>query len=159
MSLLDIDERILAIADRIDIVYSPIVDAHEFPENVDVTLIEGAISSDEDAEKAKLIRSRTKILVSFGDCAVTSNVPSMRNFFKLDELYNRAYVENAALNQQVPKERIPHLLKKARPVHEVVKVDLFLPGCPPQPDVIFFLIAELLEGRVPDLTGKTRFGI
>ncbi len=159
MSLLDMDERLIALADKVDIVYSPIVDAHEFPENVDVTLVEGAISSDEDEEKAKVIRARTKILVSFGDCAVTANVPSMRNFFKLDELYNRAYVENATLNQQVPGVRIPHLLKKTRPVHEVVKVDIFLPGCPPQPDVIFFLVSELLEGRVPDLTGKTRFGI
>jgi NAD-reducing hydrogenase small subunit len=83
----------------------------------------------------------------------------MRNFFKLDDLYNRAYIENAAVNQQVPTTGIPHLLKKARPVHEVVKVDIFLPGCPPPPDVIYFLLTELLEGRTPDLTGKTRFGI
>lgn len=159
MSLLDIDERIIGLVEKVDIVYSPIVDVHEFPENVDVTLMEGAVSSDEDEEKAKMIRERTKILISFGDCAVTANVPSMRNFFKLEDLYNRAYVENADVNQQVPATRIPHLLKRARPVHEVVKVDIFLPGCPPPPDIIYFLLTELLEGRVPDLTGKTRFGI
>ncbi|HMK60715.1 MAG TPA: hypothetical protein VK452_06180 [Dissulfurispiraceae bacterium] len=159
MSFLDMDERIIGLVEKVDIVYSPIVDVHEFPENVDVTLVEGAISSDEDAEKAKIIRERTKILVSFGDCAVTANVPSMRNFFKLDDLYDRAFVENATLNKQVPSTRIPHLMTRAKPVHELVKVDLFLPGCPPQPDIIFFLLTELLEGRMPDLTGKTRFGI
>ncbi len=159
MSLLDIDERIIGLAEKVDFVYSPIVDVHEFPDNVDVTLVEGAISSDEDEEKARMIRERSKILISFGDCAVTANVPSMRNFFKTDDLYSRAYIENAATNQQVPTTGIPHLMKKVRPVHEIVKVDIFLPGCPPPPDVIYFLLSELLEGRIPDLTGKTRFDI
>jgi len=159
MSLLDIDERIIGLVDKVDFVYSPIVDAHEFPENVDVALVEGAISSNEDEEKARIIRQRTKILVSFGDCAVTANVPSMRNAFKVADILNRAYIENADINQQVPGDRIPHLLKRARPLHELVKVDLFLPGCPPPADVIYFLLTELLEGRMPDLTGKTRFGM
>ena len=159
MSLLDIDERIIELVEKVDIVYSPIIDVHEFPENVDVALVEGAVSSDEDEEKARKIRERTKILISFGDCAVTANVPSMRNYFRLDDLYNRAYIENAALNQQVPSTRVPLLLKKTRPLHEVVKVDIFLPGCPPRPDIIHFMLTELLEGRMPDLTGMTRFGI
>ncbi|HMK43346.1 MAG TPA: hypothetical protein VK445_04355 [Dissulfurispiraceae bacterium] len=158
MSLLDIDERIIDIADKIDIVYGPLVDALEFPDNVDVAIIEGAISSDEDEHKIKEIRSKSKILVSMGDCAVTANVPSMRNQFKVSEILDRGFVENATCHQQHPSKDIPHLLNRARPLHEFVSVDVFLPGCPPPADAIFFVIAELLAGRMPDLTGKTRFG-
>lgn len=159
MSLLDIDERILDIADKIDIVYGPLVDAHEFPDNVVVTFVEGAISSDHDEHLIKEIRAKSKLVVSFGDCAVTANVPGMRNQFKIPELMERGYVENSTAQQQVPTQDIPKLLKRARPVHEYVNVDVFLPGCPPPADAIFFVIAELLEGRMPDLTGKTRFGL
>ena len=158
MSLLDMDERIIALAGLIDLVYSPLVDAKEFPENVDVVLIEGAVSSEEDLEKLHKIRKRSKILISLGDCAVTSNVPGMRNPFPVAEVENRAYIENAQFNQQVPRQVIPRLLPKARPVHEYVKVDLFIPGCPPPADAIHFALTELLAGRMPDVSGKTRFG-
>jgi len=158
MSLLDMDERILQIAPLIDLVYSPLVDAKEFPENVDVVLIEGAVSSEEDLEKIQKVRSRSKFLVALGDCAVTSNVPGMRNQFTVEEVENRAYIENAGLNQHIPKEVIPALLQRSRPVHEFVKVDLFVPGCPPPADTIFYVLSELLAGRMPDVTDKTRFG-
>ena len=79
MSFLDMDGRLLDIAGRANLVYSPLVDTKEFPPDVDVTLVEGAVSSTDDLEKIKLVRSRTRILVSLGDCAVTSNVPGMRN--------------------------------------------------------------------------------
>src|SRR5690349_2758055 len=86
MSFLDIDERVIDLADKIELVYSPLVDLKEFPENVDVALVEGAVSSDEDLHKAQIIRARSKIVVSLGDCAVTSNVPSMRNPFGVDAI-------------------------------------------------------------------------
>ncbi|MEW6348259.1 MAG: NADP oxidoreductase [Thermodesulfobacteriota bacterium] len=158
MSFLDLDERLLDVTDRIELVFSPLVDAKEFPEAVDVTLVEGAISSDKDEELIRLIRSRTKTLISFGDCAVTANVPAMRNKFRVDEVLARGYLENSTGRAEAPQLEIPHLLKQARPVHEFVDVDVFLPGCPPAADVIFFAIGELLEGRVPDPAGKTRFG-
>lgn len=158
MSFLDIDEKIIGLADLVDIVYSPIVDIKKFPGGVDVTLVEGAVSSDEDEEKIREIRKGTNLLISFGDCAVTANVPAMRNQFKTDEVLERAYLENASFNQQIPRFGVPRLLKKARPVHEIVKVDLFLPGCPPPSDAIYFVLGELLQGRIPDLKGKTRFG-
>lgn len=158
MSFLDMDEKLLDIFARVDVVYSPIVDAHEFPESVDVTLVEGAVSSDEDEERIRVIRQRTKLLVSFGDCAVTANVPAMRNQFKVQDVLARAYVENASEHRRAPSEGVPHLLHSARPVHELVTVDLFLPGCPPPAEVIFYMLSELLEGRIPDLSGKTRFG-
>ncbi len=158
MSALDMDERWIELANLVDLVYSPLVDAKEYPENVDVVLVEGAVSSEEDLEKIQKIRERTRILVSLGDCAVTSNVPSMRNRFPVAEVEHRAYIENAQLNQQVPRQVIPALLAKSRPVHEFVKVDVFVPGCPPSADTIHFVLMELLAGRTPDLAAKTRFG-
>ncbi len=113
MSFLDIDEKIIGLADLIQIVYSPLVDIKKFPEGVDVTLVEGAVSSDEDEEKIHEIRKGSKLLISFGDCAVTANVPAMRNQFKVDEVLKRAYVENATFNQEIPRFGVPRLLKKS----------------------------------------------
>jgi len=158
MSFLDIDERILELADKVDLVYSPLVDAKDFPEHVDITLVEGAVSSVDDREKIKKIRAHTGTLVSLGDCAVTANVPSMRNAFRLEAVYGRAYRENATINQQIPAQVIPKLLAKVRPVHEVVDVDVFVQGCPPSADAIFFVLTELLAGRKPELSQATRFG-
>ena len=116
------------------------------------------MASVEDREKIKKIRAHTKTLVSLGDCAVTANVPSMRNAFRLDAVYGRAYRENATLNQQVPSQTIPKLLAKVRPVHEVVDVDVFVQGCPPSADAIFFVLTELVAGRKPEISEVTRFG-
>ena len=159
MSFLDIDERLLELADKIDLVYSPLVDTKEYPENVDVVLCEGAISSEEDLHKIQKVRARTKILVSLGDCAVNSNVPSMRNPFGVEAVCHRAYIENAQFNQHIPNQVIPPLLKRARPIHECVKVDVFVPGCPPTADTIFYVVSELLAERMPDTASKTRFGV
>jgi NAD-reducing hydrogenase small subunit len=159
MSFLDMDERLLLVAEKAELVYSPLVDAKEFPDNVDITLVEGAVSSEEDLHKIQMVRRKTKILVSLGDCAVTSNVPGMRNPFGTKAVYARAYEENVALNPGVPKEVIPPLLPQSRPIHEVVPVDIFVPGCPPSADTIFYCVSELLEGRKPELSSRTRFGV
>ncbi len=158
MSILDMDERLLELAQKIELVYSPYVDSKEFPENVDVTLVEGAVSTDEDLEKIQKIRARTRLLVSLGDCAVTANVPSMRNPFKVQDIMNRAYVENTSMNPGPPIESVPILLSKARPIHEFVTVDVFVPGCPPSADTIFHVLTELLAGGCPNLSATTRFG-
>jgi NAD-reducing hydrogenase small subunit len=157
MSLIDMDERILDIFGRADLVYGPLVDVKDFPEGVDVCLVEGAISSDEDLHKIKLVRERTKTLVAFGDCAVTSNVPGMRNPIGVQPLLDRAYIENASFRPQLPSEVVPALLPMATPVHKVVKVDVFLPGCPPSADLIYTLLDDLLSGRAPEAAGA-RFG-
>jgi len=157
MSLIDLDERLLDIFERADLVYGPLVDFKEFPENVDVCLVEGAVSSEEDLHKIKMVRERTKTLVSFGDCAVTSNVPGMRNPIGVAPLLERAYIENVSVNPGIPSRVVPKLLPTSRPVHTVVHVDLFLPGCPPSADLIYNLLDDLLAGRVPDVTGA-RFG-
>jgi len=158
MSFLDMDERLIELAGKVDLVYSPLVDAKEFPSDVDITLVEGAVSSEEDLHKVRLIRGRTKVLVSLGDCAVTANVPAMRNPFTVESVYDRAYRENATLEPQTPTDVIPRLLRYARPVHDVVSVDVYIPGCPPSADVIYYALTELLEGRTPELSSKTRFG-
>ncbi len=158
MSLLDMDERLLALAGIADLVYSPLVDTKEFPENVDLTLVEGAVSSEEDLHKIQIVRERTKTLVSLGDCAVTSNVPGMRNPFGRKAVYDRAYRENVTFDPGIPTQDVPALLPYSRPVHEIVTVDVFVPGCPPSADTIFYVVTELLEGRQPDVSPRTRFG-
>jgi NAD-reducing hydrogenase small subunit len=158
MSFLDLDERLLTIIAKADLVYSPLVDCKQFPPDVDITLVEGSVSSEEDLRKIQLVRQRTKTLVSLGDCAVTANVPSMRNQFPLQAVLDRAYKETVTLDPGTPTEVVPRLLEKVRPIHEVVPVDVFIPGCPPSADTIFYAVSELLEGRSPDLSAMTRFG-
>ncbi len=160
MSFLDIDERLITLAGLVDIVHSPIVDPKDFPHDVDVTLVEGAVSSEEDLHKAQIIRQRSKLVISLGDCAVTGNVPAMRNPFKPAVLLERAYVENASTpkDRKPPTSYLPPLLPKAKPIHEVIDVDIYLPGCPPPADAIFQILVDLLEGREPDINALTRFG-
>lgn len=158
MSLLDLDERLIELAQRADLVYSPIVDTKELPERVDVGILEGAVSTEADLKKARLFRKRCNYLVSLGDCAVTGNVPSMRNTFPLSEVMDRAFIENVQAQPQHPTEGVPALLPVVRPVHHVVNVDLFVPGCPPSADTIWYVLTELLAGRTPDPARVTHFG-
>jgi NAD-reducing hydrogenase small subunit len=158
MSFLDIDEQLLALADAVDLVYSPLVDRKDFPEGVDITLVEGAVSSEADLAKIKHIRSRTHTLISLGDCAVTGNVPSLRNSLTVESVLRRAYLDPSLHNPQFPGDAVPRLLPTVLPVHAVVKVDVYIPGCPPSASTILYVVTELLAGRMPDLTGKTRFG-
>jgi NAD-reducing hydrogenase small subunit len=158
MSFLDMDQRLLDLANSIDLVYSPLVDNKVFPESVDVTLVEGSVSTNEEFAKIRKIRKHTKFLIALGDCAVTGNIPAMRNPFGTEAVFNRAYFENADLQEQKPTSCLPTLLDRVRPVHEVVKVDLFVPGCPPPADAIHYCLTELLAGRMPNVGSVTRFG-
>ena len=158
MSLVDIDEAILIVAQRADIVYGPLVDAQEFPHDVDVAIVEGAVSSQDDLEKIKRVRERSRILVALGDCAITSNVPSMRNRFPVKTILERVYIEGADVQKGIPTDGVPTLLKQAIPLQDVVKVDVHVPGCPPSASSILFVLTELLDGRIPDLKSKVRFG-
>ena len=158
MSLLDMDAGVISLAGKVDIVYGPLVDAQEFPDGVDVTLVEGAVSSMEDMHKIQQIRQRTNLLISLGDCAVTSNVPSMRNRLPVKTILERLYIEGADVQKGIPTDGVPTLLKHAIPLQDVVKVDLHVPGCPPSASSILFVLTELLDGRIPDLKSKVRFG-
>ena len=152
MSLFDMDERLADLAASINIVYGPLVDRKEFPEQVDMTLVEGSVSSEEDLKKIKHIRQHTRLLIAMGDCAITGNVPSMRNPFGTEKVLQHIYLRNA------PSEIVPRLLPRVLPVHQVVAVDAFLPGCPPPADALYFALTELLAGRLPDMSDHTRFG-
>ena len=158
MSFLDMDERILELAEHAELVYSPLVDRKDFPELVDVTLVEGAVSSEEDLAKIKKIRAHSRILVSLGDCSITSNVPSMRNPFGVEAVLERAYVDTVTIPGPPPWAIVPRLLERSRPIHEFVLVDYFVPGCPPAADLIFRIVTDLAAGRTPDSEGGRRFG-
>jgi NAD-reducing hydrogenase small subunit len=157
MSLLDLDEGMLSLAQNADLVYSPLVDAAEFPENVDVTLVEGAVSSQEDAARLRMVRARSRVVVALGDCATTGNVPAMRNVLPVQRILQRVYLEGADFSPVIPSVGVPPLLPQARPAREFVKIDLHLPGCPPQPKAILAAIGELLQGRIPK-PAEVKFG-
>jgi NAD-reducing hydrogenase small subunit len=161
MSFLDMDERLAELAPLVDLVHSPLMDVKEFPENVDATLVEGAVANEENLLQIRLIRDRTKVLVAFGDCAVTGNVTAMRNPLRRAEpVLRRAYIENVDTSPRRPAEPgvVPVLLDRVRPVHEMVPVDVFLPGCPPSADLIHFVLTELVAGRTPDLKDRLKYG-
>ena len=136
------------------LVYSPLVDDKEFPENVDVTARRGRRLDRRGPAPRPLVRARTKILVSLGDCAVTGNVPAMRNSSAPMPILRRAYLENVTLHPQLPREVVPPLRAIVRPVHQAVPVDVFLPGCPPSADLIFSVLSDLLEGKAPNPAAK-----
>ncbi len=164
MSFLDLDEFLIELAGRAELVFSPVMDVKEYPENVDVCLIEGAVANEDNLEVIHKVRARTKILVSFGDCAVTANVPSIRNQLGLsnaESVLQRAYIDTAQRNPGFPQEPgiVPPLLPRVVPVHETVHVDYFMPGCPPPADRIKALLVQVLEGAEPKLEGRQlKFG-
>ena len=164
MSFLDLDEFLIELVSKVEIVYSPVMDVKEYPELVDVCLIEGAICNEDNLELLHKVRMRTKVLVSFGDCAVTANVPAIRNQLGLgnaESVLQKAYIEEAQLNPGLPKEPgiVPALLERVMPVHEVVYVNYFLPGCPPPAERIKALLVQVLNGEEPKLEGpQLKFG-
>ena len=159
MSFLDQDELLVDLAKKIQLVYSPIVDAKIFPENVVVTLIEGAVANEEQLALLKEARGKTKILISLGDCAITGNVTALRNVLQDSDkaVLEMAFIDTTEENAQIPTE-VPRLLKKVLSLHEVVKVDYFIPGCPPPAGLINYVLTELLDGKTPNMEGRSKYG-
>jgi NAD-reducing hydrogenase small subunit len=154
MSLLDIDERLLEIAQLADIRATPITDLKEPDESgVDVGILEGGINNSSNEEVAHRMRSRCKVLVAFGDCAVFGGVPALRNMCGTQEALQRAYVDAESNDDQgfIPSDPELAVMSNVRALHEVVDVDLHVPGCPPDPDVIYYVLKELAEGRMPEM--------
>jgi len=154
MSFLDLDERLIDLAGMAQLCYSPIMDIKTFPDQVDITLVEGAVANEDHLRDIRLIRRNTRILVSFGDCAVTGNVTALRNLFSVEDVLNRAYRESDIVNG-VPVN--PRLLDRVLRIHDAVPVDYYLPGCPPSADTIFAFLSDLLAGRAPAVEGR-KFG-
>jgi NAD-reducing hydrogenase small subunit len=149
MSFLDLDEWLFDLAEKVVVVYSPIADIKAYPENVDVALIEGAVANDEHLELVRTIRANTKTLISFGDCAVTGNVTAMRNpLGRAKSILQYVYVETPAQQGPLPCEPgiVPALLDRVRPVHEVVPVEFYIPGCPPDAALIREKLCLILNG-------------
>ncbi len=161
MSLLDMDERLLELAGRMDLVYSPLMDIKTFPEQVDITLVEGAVANEDNARMLKLVRERTDILVAFGDCAVAGNVTALRNPLGSPlPVLHRSYGSDRQQmpGLDVPGAEVPPLVTKVENLRALVAVDYYLPGCPPAADLIYFVLSELVAGRTLDLQSRATLG-
>jgi NAD-reducing hydrogenase small subunit len=163
MSFLDLDEYLIELAGRVELVYSPLIDVKEYPEGVEVCLVEGAVCNRDNLELLERIRRRTRVLVAFGDCAVTGNVPAIRNQLGADNVRNVlecAYLERAQERPGLPGAAglVPGLLDRVRPVHEVVAVEHYLPGCPPPADRIRALLGRILDGGPGPEGADLKFG-
>lgn len=156
MSFLDLDEQLIDLLNNVELVYGPLVDSKEFPADVDICLVEGAITNVENLELARTIRNNSALVISFGDCAVTGNITSMRNRIPVADLLTAVYHEAQAPIGPESLKDLPALLKKALPLHQAIKVDLYLPGCPPAPERIATAIGALLEGRAVNLEPQMR---
>lgn len=156
MSLLDMDERIAKIIELADLRSTPITDLKVPDESgVDVGVLEGGINNTYNEEVAERMRKRCKILVALGDCAVFGGVPAMRNFFTIEESLKRAYVETESTDEsgKIPDDPELAVPTKVHAIQDVVPVDIFVPGCPPDADTIYYVLSELAQGRIPEVKG------
>lgn len=153
MSFLDIDERIVDLIEHVEFDRSPINDLKRCSEHVDIGLIEGGVCNTENIETLREFRKSCKLLVAVGACAISGGVPALRNNVDVRELLEESYINGVGVdNPQIPTDpELPHILEKVSPIHEVVKVDFFLPGCPPPADAFWQILTDILAGRSPDL--------
>jgi NAD-reducing hydrogenase small subunit len=148
MSLLDIDERILELVDLVRFDRTPLTDLKTLGD-CDLGLIEGGVANAENLEVLREFRRRCKRLVAVGACAVTGGIPAMRNQFSLTDCLRESYCDGMGVyNPGIPNDpEIPLLLDRVHPIHEVVAVDDWLPGCPPSADTLWTFLTEVLSGR------------
>jgi len=152
MSFLDMDERLVALLEHVEFNRSPFTDIkHCGP--CDIGLIEGGVCNVENVHVLREFRDNCKILIAVGACAINGGVPAMRNHFNLCECLEEAYVNGVGVeNPQIPNDvELPLLLDKVHPIHDVVRVDYYLPGCPPSADEFLKILGDLLAGKEPSL--------
>jgi NAD-reducing hydrogenase small subunit len=155
MSLLDIDERILELAELVDFDKSPVDDIKEFTGRCAIGLIEGGCTHEENVEVLREFRRNCDTLISVGECAIMGDIPAMRNTIPLKECLDEAYLNGPSVHNpsgEVPNDaEIPLMLDKVYPCHEVVKIDYHLPGCPPRADLLWQALVALLTRKPMDL--------
>lgn len=158
MSLLDIDEALLDLADVIEFDRSPLTDFKRCSERVDLGLVEGGLANEDNVEVLREFRARCTTLVAVGACAITGGVPALRNRYPLADCLREAFVEGlGVVDPGIPDDPgLPLLLATVRPIHELVRIDHVLPGCPPPAAAFLELIAALREGREPVLPRELR---
>lgn len=156
MSLLDIDERIVQLLEKADLTSTPITDLkHPAATGVDVGILEGAVNNSTTEKVCRQMRERSKILIALGDCACFGGIVTMRNFVRTEDALRRAYIETeSTVDGQIPRHEDLAVMQNARAIDQVVAVDIYIPGCPPSADAIFYALSELLAGRKPLLQGK-----
>jgi NAD-reducing hydrogenase small subunit len=152
MSLLDVDERLFELLDKVEFDRSPFTDTKRCSP-CDIGLIEGGICNAENVQVLREFRRHCKVLVAVGACAITGGLPAQRNCLPLDDCLTEVYLTEAGLARGgIPNDpELPLPLDKVRPIQEVVKVDYFLPGCPPSAEAIWKFLTDLIAGRVPEL--------
>jgi NAD-reducing hydrogenase small subunit len=153
MSLLDIDERFLDLLELVEFDRSPIDDLKHISQPVDLGLIEGGVCNAENVHVLHEFRKMCKILVAVGECGITGGIPSMRNSFTLQQCLEESYIRGVGVEfAHVPNDpELPLLLNKVRPLHHIVKIDYFLPGCPPSADAFWHFLTNLIAGNDPSL--------
>lgn len=156
ISLLDLNEELIDLFGIIDLQASPIQDIKEIPE-VTVGIVEGCISNSHNIEVLKKMRERTKILVALGTCACFGGVCGLRNILKKQDVLNVAYVNApSVVDGHIPgASSIPEILENVTPIHDIVKVDYYIPGCPPLPSTIKDVLFALAKGEEPKLAKKS----
>jgi len=151
MSFLDIDERLFELVGLVEFDRSPLTDIkHCGP--CDIAFIEGGVCNSENVHVLRELRANAKILVAVGACAINGGVPAMRNHLKVGDILNQVYTDEATGQPNIPNDpELPATLDKVYPVNTVVRIDYFLPGCPPSGDAIWKYLTDLILGRVPRL--------
>ena len=153
MSFLDIDERILQLIERVEFDRSPLTDIKTLGP-CDLALVEGGLCNSENVEVLKEFRAHSKVLVAVGACAINGGLPAQRNQLDVGQILADVYRQQTGVSagSQIPNDpELPLPLNKVHPIHEVVNVDYFLPGCPPTADAFWRFLTDLMDGRTPHL--------
>ena len=153
MSFLDIDERLFTLLDQIEFDRSPLTDIKEVSADCDVGIIEGGLCNAENVHVLRDFRKNCKVLIAIGACAINGGLPAQRNHLPLATILEEIYHTSPGLaNGMIPNDpELPLPLNKVHPIHEVVQVYYFIPGCPPSADAIWKVLTDLLAGREPEL--------
>ncbi len=163
LSFLDMDENLLALLEKVTITRSSLTDIKRIPHRCAIGFVEGGVANEENIETLEHFRENCDILISVGACAVWGGVPAMRNVVALEDCFQEAYIDSATAIPDAKKtipfhEDIPKITTKVYPLHEVVKIDYFIPGCPPDADAIFKVLDDLVSGRDVNLpTSMNRY--